>query len=75
MRGFRFGLLSAVQGTDEFFGRDRRLAQNARQRSDLYLGVHRHDTALRLAAHDDVAPALPDFREPQMFESTDDLRA
>jgi hypothetical protein len=71
----RFDVLGVFsQSVDERVRRNIRLAQNASQRADLDLAMHRHYTAFWSAPHDHVASGLTDFRETKTLKSFDNYR-
>ena len=65
---------ASSQSVSEFVGRNVRLAQDASERADFDLTVHRHYATFGSAPHDDVATGLPNLRETETLKGFDDCR-
>ena len=65
---------ASSQSASEFVGRNVRLAQDAGERTDFDLTVHRHYATFGSAPHDDVATGLPNLRETGTLRGFDDRR-
>ena len=57
----------------EFFRRDLSLPEQASQRANLYLGMHRYNAALGAALHDQMAAILSDPLKTQLLQSAPNL--
>ena len=68
-------MASPAQSENELFGRDFRLAENARKSAGLDFTVHWKHAAFRLALHDDVAATLANLLKAQTFECALSLSA
>ena len=65
---------ASSQRAGELVGRNIRLTQDARERADLHLAVHRHHTTVGATPHDDVAARLTNLCETEMLKGFDDCR-